>query len=319
MLGKSMAEGLLCVGLTTVDILARSVERLPISEATELIDAIRLVPAGTAGGMALVASCLGVKTGLCSAVGDDSAGKLARLVFEEHGIDLSLLATVRGVCTSTTLICINEAGRRPRFHMRGASMEVELNEGVFAIARRTKYLHYAGIGAPKLDGGAGAALAAATRQAGGIVTCDLISPRPNALEELRRVLPYVDFFMPNGDEALRLSGQATLEEAGGFFRDLGAVSCIIKDGPRGVLLIERGGCARVQAHTIEPLDTTSCGDSYCAGFVAALDRGRSVLEACRFASAVAALVASGLGTLGALEGFEQADDFRVRTPLREAV
>ena len=314
-----MAKGLLCVGLTTVDILARPVESLPTTEAVEAIDAIRLAPAGTAGGMALIASRLGVRTGLCSAVGDDAAGKLARLIYQEHEIDLSLLATVRNVATSTTLICVNRAGRRPRFHMRGASMEVELGEAAFAAVRDTKYLHYAGIGAPKLDGRVGAALAAAARKAGATVTCDLISPRPNALEELRRVLPYVDFFMPNGEEALRLSGRATLVEAGEFFRDLGAVSCIIKDGPRGALLVERDGCARVPAHAIEPVDTTSCGDSYCAGLVAALDRGRSVLEACRFASAVAALVAGGLGTLGVLEGFEQADAFRQSTPLREVL
>lgn len=312
-----MAEGLLCVGLTTVDILARPVESLPATEAVELIDAIRLAPAGTAGGMALVAGCLGVRTRLCSAVGADAAGKLARLIYQERGVDLSLLATAPEVATSTTLICIDRTGRRPRFHMRGASMEAELNEAVFAAARDTKYLHYAGIGAPKLDGGPGAALAATAKKAGATVTCDLISPRPNALEELRRVLPHVDFFMPNGDEALRLSGRATLAEAGEFFRDLGAASCIIKDGPRGALLVTREGSARVPAHAIEPLDTTSCGDSFCAGLVAALDRGRPALEACRFAAAVAALVAGGLGTLGLLEGFEQADDFRRRTPLRE--
>ena len=314
-----MAKGLLCVGLTTVDILARPVERLPASEVVERIDAIRIVPAGTAGGMALVASCLGVRTRLCSAMGDDAAGKLARIVFQEHGVDLSLLTTVRHMPTSTTLICINDGGLRPRFHARGASMEVELNESVFAAARDTKYLHYAGIGAPKLDGGAGAELVATARQSGAMVTCDLISPRPTALKELRQVLPHVDFFMPNGDEALRLSGQANLAQAGSFFRDLGAASCIIKDGPRGALVVDRHGFARVPAHAIRPLDTTSCGDSYCAGLVAALDRGRSVLDACRFASAVAALVASGLGTLGALMGFEHADGFRESATLRDPI
>ena len=313
-----MAEGLLCVGLGTVDILARPVESLPETEAVEFVDALRLDPAGTAGGMAMVASCLGVQTRLCSAVGADAAGKLARIVYQERGIDLSLLATVPGVPTSTTLICIKRDGRRSRFHLRGASLELELSEAAFAAARNTKYLHYAGIAAPKLDGGAGAELAAAARKAGALVTCDMIL-RPNVLEELRRVLPFVDFFMPNSDEALRVSGRATLEEAGHFFRDLGAVSCIIKDGPRGSVLVARDGCTRIPAHAIEPVDTTSCGDSYCAGLIAALDRGRPLLEACRFASAVAALVASGVGTLGLLQGFEHADEFRQRTPLREVL
>lgn len=312
-----MSGGLLCVGLATLDVLARPVEGMAADESVQLIDAIALAPAGTAGGAALVASCLGVRTRLCSAVGDDAAGKLARLLYQEGGVDLALLDTVPGAATSTTLICINAAGRRPRFHVRGASMQVQLGDAAFTAARSTKYLHYAGIGAPKLDGGAGAALAAAARESGAVVTCDLISPRPNALEELRRVLPYVDFFMPNGDEALRLSGRETLAEAGGFFRDLGASNCIIKDGPRGSVSITSEGCTRVPAHLIEPLDTTSCGDSYCAGLIAALDRGRPLLEACRFASAVAALVASGLGTLGRLQGFEHTDAFRQNTPLRE--
>jgi len=72
------------------------------------------------------------------------------------------------------------------------------------------------------------------------------------------------------------------------------------------------------AHDIAVVDTTSCGDSYCAGFIAGLDRGRSVIEAARFASATAALVAQGLGTLGKLEDFDATDRFMRETPLREA-
>ena len=52
------------------------------------------------------------------------------------------------------------------------------------------------------------------------------------------------------------------------------------------------------------MDTTSCGDSYCAGFIAALDRGWAPVEAARFATATAALVAQGLATLGKLESFD---------------
>lgn len=314
-----MSGGLLCVGLATVDLLARPVESIPLTENVELIDRIAIAPAGTAGGTALVASCLGVPTSLCSVVGDDPAGKLARLVYEERGVDLSLLGTADGLPTSTTLICINAAGQRPRFHMRGASTTLQLGDAALAAARSAKYVHYAAIGTPKLDGGAGAALAMIARKAGATVTCDLISPRPNALEELRRVLPFVNFFMPNAEEAMRLSGCETVLAAGQFFRDLGALNCIIKDGSRGSLLVTSEGSTRVAPHVIVPLDTTSCGDSYCAGFIAALDRGWSALEACRFASAVAALVASGLGTLGLLQGFDHTEAFRQKTPLRELV
>jgi sugar/nucleoside kinase (ribokinase family) len=64
------------------------------------------------------------------------------------------------------------------------------------------------------------------------------------------------------------------------------------------------------------VDTTSCGDSYCAGFIAARDKGLPLIEACRFATATAALVAQGLGTLGKLESFEATLAFMRHAPLR---
>jgi sugar/nucleoside kinase (ribokinase family) len=52
------------------------------------------------------------------------------------------------------------------------------------------------------------------------------------------------------------------------------------------------------------VDTTSCGDAFCAGFIAALDRGWALLDACRFAGMTAGLVAEAVGTLGALQDFD---------------
>jgi sugar/nucleoside kinase (ribokinase family) len=312
-----MAEGLLCVGLTTLDVTARPIDALPTSESTTLVDQITLAPAGTAGGTALIAARLGVGVSLASATGDDAAGGLVRAVLGEHGVDLRLLARLEGVPTSTTILTIDSHGRRPNFHAIGASHRAAIDAAWLAAADAAKFLHYAGIGAPNLDGGAGAALAARAKAAGAIVTCDLISPGRRALEELKRVLPSVDYFMPNAGEALALSGQASLGDAGRFFRDLGVGACVFKDGAQGSVIVTAEGETRLPAHQITVLDTTSCGDSYCAGFIAALDRGWPLIDAARLASATAALVAQGLGTLGKLDDFEATERFMRSAPLRE--
>jgi sugar/nucleoside kinase (ribokinase family) len=312
-----MGQGLLCVGLTTLDVLARPVDALPADETTTLVEQIALAPAGTAGGTALIAARLGVKTALASAVGDDAAGTLVRAVLSEHGVDLSLLACLADAPTSTTILTIDSEGRRPNFHALGASRRAEVGEAWLAAVDKVKFLHYAGIGAPKLDGGAGAELAARAKAAGAIVTCDLISPGRRALEELRRLLPHVDYFMPSAGEALALSGRTSLTEAGAMFRDLGAGACVFKNGAEGSVIITGEGETRSPAHDITVVDTTSCGDSYCAGFIAALDRGWPTHEAARLATAVAALVAQGLGTLGILENFDAAERFMRAGPLRK--
>ena len=46
-------QGLLCIGLTTLDIVALPIDALPEDESTKLIQQIVTIPAGTAGGAAM--------------------------------------------------------------------------------------------------------------------------------------------------------------------------------------------------------------------------------------------------------------------------
>jgi len=299
-----MGEGLLCIGLTTLDVVARPIDALPTGEGTRLIDGIAVAPAGTAAGAAMVAARLGVKTALAGSVGADFMGRVVRLGLEEQGVDTGLVQVMEDYPTSATVLTIDSAGRRPNFHALGAGLFAPSGEAVIAAARRAAFLHYAGIGGPGLDGGPGLAVVQAAKAAGATVTCDLISPRPAAVAELGRLLPHVDYFMPSAAEAFMLSGTDALDGAAAFFLDLGAGAVIIKNGGAGSYVALGAERTTLPAYAITPVDTTSCGDSYCAGFIAALDRGLAPLDACRFATAVAALVAQGLATLGKLTDYD---------------
>ena len=299
-----MKTGLACIGLTTLDVVARAIDALPEGEGTTLIEGIACAPAGTAAGAALVAAKLGMSVKLASAVGDDLIGRFIRIALDEAGVDLSALDTMPGLPSSTTVLAVDSAGRRPNFHALGAGMLAWASPAALQAATSARFFHYAGIGGPRLDGGAGADLARAAREAGAIVTCDLISPQASALDELKRLAPFIDYFMPSAAEAKALTGQDDLFAAADVFRGLGIGGCLIKNGGQGSVIVLDGVRTALPAYAITPVDTTSCGDSYCAGFIAALDRGRPPLEAARFATAASALVAQGLATLGKLESFE---------------
>jgi len=299
-----MRQGLVTIGLTTLDVVARPIDALPQSEGTSLVDGIAIAPAGTAGGAAYVAAKLGLKARLISAVGDDLAGRMVRLAFEEAGVDTSLLETQAGAPTSTTVLAVDSQGRRPNFHAPGAGASAGITEAVLDAARETKFLHYAGIGGRNLDKGPGVHLVRQAKAAGAVVTCDLISPRRSAMDEIKTLLPSLDYFMPSAAEASFLTGLDDLDAAADIFLGLGAKNVIIKNGRKGSLLRLDGARTSLAAFAIIPVDTTSCGDSFCAGFIAALDRGWAPVEAARFATATAALVAQGLATLGKLESFD---------------
>ena len=313
-----MNTGLLAIGLTTLDIVAHPIDALTHTERAILIEGIACAPAGTAGGAAMVAAKLGVPTTIVGAVGDDLLGAYVRLGFELVGVNTRLLATRAGERTSTTLLAVESDGTRSSYHAAGAGGGAAIDDAVVVAARASGFVHYAAVGGRGTDGGAGAELVKAAKAAGAVVTCDLIGPRASAFEELKRLLPHVDYFMPSAAEATFLTGLDDLVEAAELFRRLGAGACIIKNGSKGSYVSIGDERRTVPAHAIAPVDTTTCGDSYCAGFIAALLEGWAPLDACRFATATAALVAQGLGTLGKLENFAATERAMRETPLADS-
>lgn len=298
---------LLCIGLTTVDVVALPVRTHPF-EGVRLLGAMQLAPAGTAAGAALVAARLGVSTRLAGAVGADPAGRFIRAELAHAGVDVSLLEMLEGVPTSSTLIPIDEAGNRMIYHLPGAAALMSLSERLKSAVLGVGAVHYAGVGARHLDGHADAVLAAA-RSHGAWVTCDLIAPGANSAAEVRRLLPHVNVFMPSAVEARFLTGENDLPRAARMLKEWGAESVVVKNGPDGALALDRQGkldvIAAIKVDNV--VDTTSCGDSFCAGYIAATLRGRPWRAALQFAAASASLVARGPATLGALASFEQVD------------
>jgi len=294
----------LAIGLLTLDIVGHPIDALPSDEAGVLIGGIEVVPAGTAGGFALVAARLGLTTALISALGRDRMGRFVRLVLEEEGVDTGLVPDLDGFTTSATILPVDSHGRRPTLHAVGASMLTQIGEAEIEAAGRARFVHYAAVGAFRIDAAARGRFLQAARGAGAVVTCDLISPGPGAAAELAAILPAVDIFMPSLTEARFLTGHSEPEAAATALRAMGALQCIIKCGAAGVLLDGPGGQQRLPAFDVTVMDTTSCGDAFCAGTVAGLARGWTLPESCRFGAATAALVAQGLGTLGKLQDFD---------------
>ncbi|MDG2520327.1 PfkB family carbohydrate kinase [Caulobacter segnis] len=299
-----MTKSLMCVGLTTLDVTARAIDALPEKEGTVLVEGIAVNPAGTAAGAALIAARLGLEVSLLGAVGDDFTGRCVQMGLREGNVSLDHLAVLPGFPTSTTVLAVDSQGRRPNFHALGAGLFAEVDDAALKAAGESRFVHYGGIGGPKLDGGEGARLLKAAKAGGALVTLDLISPQPTALQELEQLAPYVDFLLPSAEEARFLTGQDDLAAAAEALSRLGPRGVFIKDGPRGVVAHLDGVSTRISAHDIRPVDTTSCGDAFCAAFIRGLAEAMTPLDAARFAVAAAALVAQGLGVFGALRDFD---------------
>ena len=90
-------------------------------------------------------------------------------------MDTALTPTLPGFPTSATILPIDGQGRRPTLHAPGASLLMEIDDGAIAAASQARFIHWAAIGARRIDAAQRDRFLRAAKDAGAIITCDLIA------------------------------------------------------------------------------------------------------------------------------------------------
>ncbi|MDP9364420.1 MAG: sugar kinase [Chloroflexota bacterium] len=296
------------LGIHILDVLGRPVTRIPPKQDVDLIEEIRLTVAGTAAGTSVDLAKLGVGVLAMGAIGEDAAGDFIADTMSRYGIDTGGLKRKSGVQTSATMLPIRPNGERPALHVLGANAELTEEDVDLDAVRAARHLHLGGTYLmPKLDGEPTARVLRAAKEAGVTTTLDLIQiDRPDLLAVLEPALPYVDYFMPGLDEARAISGLSDRQEVIRFFLDRGAGHTVFKMGAEGSSIAggDLPGELRVPAFQANVVDSTGCGDAYCAGFIVGLLRGWALHRCARLGTAAAGLVITGLGSDAGIVDFD---------------
>ncbi len=297
------------LGIHILDVLGRPVTGIPPRQDVHLIEEIRLTVAGTAAGTSVDLAKLGAGVLAIGAVGEDAAGDFIVDTMGRFGVDTSGLTRKPGVQTSASMLPIRPNGERPALHVLGANAELTEADVDLDAVRSARHLHLGGTYLmPKLDGEPTARILRAAQEAGVTTSLDMIAiDRPDLLDLLAPALPYVDYFMPGLDEARLISGLADRQEVIRFFLDRGVGRTVFKMGAEGSSVAGDGldGEIRIPAFAATVVDSTGCGDAYCAGFIVGLLRGWDPTRAARLGTAAAGLVITGLGSDAGIVDLEQ--------------
>ncbi|MGA2762246.1 MAG: sugar kinase [Spirochaetia bacterium] len=290
------------LGIHIVDILGRPVERIPEGQSVDLLKEIRITVAGTAAGTSVDLAKLGIDVVAMGAVGNDELGSFLISTMSKYGIDVSCIIRKNGIQTSATMLPIRPNGERPALHVTGANGEFTIEDVDFNALSNAKVLHFGGTSLlPKIDGEPTKKILQFAKEKGLITTFDLVAiKRPDLLDLIAPCLPYVDFFMPGLEEAEMMTGMKKRKDIIRFFLDRGAKTTVFKMGARGssIACLRNGSIEEIQIPIYKTtlVDTTGCGDAYCAGFIAGLLMGFDMQKRGLLGAAAAALVASGLGS-----------------------
>jgi sugar/nucleoside kinase (ribokinase family) len=300
------------LGAHVLDVHAKYVEQIPEGQGAALLEEIRASPAGAAGGTAITLAKLGARTATVGAIGSDDLGDLLVTMLGRLGVETDRLARKDGVQTSASVLPIRPNGDRPALHVIGANASFTCDDVPWDLIEQADTLH---LGGPEFMHELAPEILAFCREHGVRTSADVLADGwPELLDMIAPALEHVDWFLPNEDQAMKLTGTEDAEAAGRALVERGVGGCAITCGARGSVVVTSDGAERVPAFETDVVDTTGCGDAYSAGFMRGFSLGRTPPESARLGSACASLVAQGLGSDAGEFDLARVDEFAAETP-----
>jgi ribokinase len=293
------------VGALLIDRIA-SVEYFPSVDGETFVERLEVRPGGSAANLAVACSKLGLKAGFIGVVGDDSEGSSLLEDLRKEGVDTGGVMRTSKLPTGQVYIALDKEGKRMMFAFSGAANTLGDKDIDSAYIGSSKFLHIADLkNISPLETAAKAAQSVGTR----------VSLNPGALiavqgyEEIKGLLSSTDVFISSRGELNQIFGTENPEFAVKKLFRSGPEIVAITLGHEGCMVAESKGTShRIAAFKTTVVDTTGAGDAFCAGLLTSLVQGEGLIEAARFANAVAALKVAKLGAR-ALPTREEVEDF----------
>jgi sugar/nucleoside kinase (ribokinase family) len=263
-------------------------------QVEQLVEEARLVIGASAAITACGLARLGLRVALASVVGDDVFGRFMLEALAERGLDVSGVVVDPAVDTGLSVI-LSRGDDRAILTAPGSMTAMRADLVPNRLLASARHVHVASFYVqPALQPGV-AALFRAARSRGATTSLDTNwDPADRWDGHLRGALAETDVFLPNREEAIRITGEASLDEAVASLA--GTVATVaVKCGADGGVARRGAHVVRVAAPPVAVVDTTGAGDSFGAGFLAATLRGLDLERALAIAVRCGSLSTRGAG------------------------
>jgi sugar/nucleoside kinase (ribokinase family) len=300
-----------CAGILVADHLCTPIDHVPAAGELVAADSLVLNIGGCASNAAVDLAKLGIRAAVCGRVGDDVFGRFVAETLVTNGVDVSSLTIDASRATSQTLI-VNVKGQDRRFiHSFGANAGFSAADLDAVLDDPPRVLYIGGyLILPGLDGRELATRLARARKAGTTTVLDVATPGPgDYLRHLEPVLPELDVFLPNSDEAALILGESDPLRQAQAFREMGARRVVITRGEHGGIALSEDLRVRLGTYRVPFVDGSGGGDAFDAGYIAGLLDGLSELDCLKLASAVGASCVRAVGTTAGVFTRPEADAF----------
>ncbi len=274
----------LVVGDANVDLVLRGDVVPRFGQAEQLAETGDLVLGGSASIAASGVARLGVSTSLVARVGADTFGTFTLDALRRSGVDVSRVEVADREATGLSVILstpddraiLTVPGTIPTLTGAHVLAALDARTGSPGVVHVASYFLQ-----PRLAADLPGVLAAA-RERGWTTSLDTNWDPHERWTGLADVLPHLDVLLPNRNELRAIAGSLGVEPAEAEDPDVALAAAlaargprvVVKDGARGGWSVgPDGAVVRAPGLVVDVVDTTGAGDSFDAGYLAAVAHG----------------------------------------------
>ena len=274
------------------------VDRLPVEGETILGNKIEYKFGGKGANQATAIGRLKNNITFLTSVGDDEEGRAMIENYKKSSIETKYIKTTEKSSTGSALINVDNEGNNTIIVIKGANdfCNVDYIEKHEELFKTHDYILLQ-LEIP-LDS-VYKSIELAEKYGAKVV----LDPAPaNIIEE--DYFSKIDFLTPNETELELLAygniKNREMEDSVKVLLKKGVKNIIVTIGSKGAIFFNKDGKVKIDAVKVDAIDTVAAGDTFNGAFISALDKGKDIIEAIKFANKAAALTVTKIGAQEAI-------------------
>ena len=303
-----MREKIVVFGSSFVDLMGRT-PHLPIPGETVKGTTFCQGPGGKGFNQAVAAHKAGADVTMITKLGKDALANTPLNIMRELNMPTDGIFFHETAATGCALILVDENTAQNEIVVLPGACDTISAEDIAEVTdeiRNAKYL----LLQLEVNQDANEAVAKIAKEAGIRLVINTAPYQPMTDDFLHGAY----LVTPNEVEAEEMTGIAisdleSADRAAQVFFEKGVQNVVITMGSRGAYLNDGTQSGIIPPFSVKAVDTTGAGDAFNGGLLAALAEGKTLWEAGRFASALAALSVQRIGTTNAMPTREEIDSF----------
>lgn len=300
---------IMVVGELNMDLIMNQLHKPPQFGKEQKAESMTLTLGSSTAIYASNSASLGAKVAFCGKIGDDTFGGMVLESLLENGVNTDHIITDKELATGATII-LQYGSERMMVTYPGAMEAMTVQEVPDELFKSSRHLHTSSI---FFQPGIKNDLEILFRKAknNGVTTSLDTQWDPNEEWDLdlKKLLPFVDFFLPNEDELLHLTKTARVNDALDMLKEFDTCT-VVKMGNKGAIMQYKGERKTISAHKINDFsDAVGAGDSFNSGFLHEYLSGKDLSDCLITGNLVAAVSTTATGGTKAIKNYNQVIEY----------